>query len=82
MAIAEKMFPVTLCRNILQEKYQLKPRAITKILISTNLIDDPKLAANVVKCLNSDNQDGPLQDMRRRVLGEEYETKVGDLFIN
>lgn len=34
------------------------------------------LAQNVVHCLSNDNYDGPIADMIRRTIGEDYETRL------
>ncbi|XP_020803230.1 uncharacterized protein C15orf41 homolog [Drosophila serrata] len=80
MACAEGINPITVCRTLLQEKYKLKPRShISRMLKHPHLIEDPRLAANVQQCLISDNQEGPITDLRRRIMGEEYELKLKQL---
>lgn len=49
---------------------------LSKLMRYPHLIEEPLLSANVAQCLCSDSQDGPLIDLRRRVIGEEYEFKV------
>ncbi|XP_068141701.1 CDAN1-interacting nuclease 1 [Drosophila tropicalis] len=80
MAFVENMNPIALCRIILQEKYDIKQKQqISRYLKFPHLIDDPRLAVNVQQCVYSDNQDGPLTDLRRRIIGEEYELKLKSL---
>ncbi|KAH8242467.1 hypothetical protein KR032_006988, partial [Drosophila birchii] len=80
MACAEGINPIALCRTLLQEKYKLKHRShISRMLKHPHLIDDPRLAANVQQCMVSDNQEGPITDLRRRIMGEEYEIKLKQL---
>ncbi|KAM8708585.1 hypothetical protein ACLKA7_015541 [Drosophila subpalustris] len=80
MACVEGISPIALCRIILQEKYELKQRPqVSCLLKHPHLISDPRLAENVQQCLYSDNQEGPLTDLRRRIVGEEYEVKLKHL---
>ncbi|BFF99465.1 protein C15orf41 homolog [Drosophila madeirensis] len=80
MACAEGTNPVALCRILLQEKYDLRQRLqVSHLLRNPHLISDPRLAANVQQCMFSDNQEGPITDLRRRIVGEEYELKLKDL---
>lgn len=77
IACAENMSPIALCRLLLQEKYELKQRPlISRLLKHPHLISDSRLAANVQQCIYSDNQEGPITDLRRRIIGEEYELKL------
>ncbi|XP_053953902.1 CDAN1-interacting nuclease 1 [Anastrepha ludens] len=77
IACLDGMSPTILCRIILQQKYKFKHKSeLSRILKYPHLIDDSKLAANVAQCMCSDSQDGPLVDLRRRILGEEYEFKL------
>lgn len=66
-----------MCRLILKLKYNIKAK-LTKVMRYPHLIDDPQLSANVIQCLASDSQDGPLVDLKRRAMGEEYEFKVSN----
>lgn len=69
--------PVMMCRALLKVKYRITEKVeLTQLLRSPHLIEDPQFSANVSQCVCSDSQDGPLIDLRRRVLGEEYEFKV------
>uniref|UniRef100_A0A1A9WE78 CDAN1-interacting nuclease 1 n=1 Tax=Glossina brevipalpis TaxID=37001 RepID=A0A1A9WE78_9MUSC len=53
--------PITLCRYILKCKYEMKNKAeISHLLKYPQLIEDHQLSANVIQCICSDNQDGPL----------------------
>nr|XP_016940271.2 CDAN1-interacting nuclease 1 [Drosophila suzukii] len=80
MACVEGLNPVALCRMLLLEKYKRRHRShISRFLKHPHLIDDPKLAANVQQCIISDNQEGSITDLRRRIIGEEYELKLKTL---
>ncbi|XP_016975285.1 CDAN1-interacting nuclease 1 [Drosophila rhopaloa] len=80
MACVEGLNPVALCRMLLHEKYKLRHRShISRFLKHPHLIDDPRLAANVQQCMISDNQEGSITDLRRRIIGEEYELKLKTL---
>lgn len=80
MACAESINPISLCRLLLQEKYDLRQRPIvSQLLKHPHLINDARLAANVQQCSYSDNQEGPITDLRRRIIGEEYEQKLKQL---
>lgn len=80
MACSEGISPIALCRLILQEKYELKQRQqVSRLLKQPQLITDSRLADNVQQCLYSDNQEGPITDLRRRIVGEEYELKLKQL---
>uniref|UniRef100_A0A0A1WNP0 CDAN1-interacting nuclease 1 n=1 Tax=Zeugodacus cucurbitae TaxID=28588 RepID=A0A0A1WNP0_ZEUCU len=77
IACLEGISPMALCRSILQQKYKFEHKSdLSRLLKYPHLIADPKLAANVIQCMCSDSQDGPLVDLRRRILGEEYEFKL------
>ncbi|XP_055904329.1 CDAN1-interacting nuclease 1 [Eupeodes corollae] len=77
IACSERMSPVILCRIILQERYKdFQKSDIAELMKKPNLIEDEKLAGNVRQCTLSDNQEGPVVDIRRRCLGEEYEVKL------
>ncbi|XP_017955239.1 uncharacterized protein C15orf41 homolog [Drosophila navojoa] len=80
MACAESINPISMCRFLLQEKYYMGQRPlISQLLKHPYLINDSRLAANVQQCLYSDNQEGPITDLRRRMIGEEYELKLKQL---
>ncbi|KAH8411098.1 hypothetical protein KR222_002544, partial [Zaprionus bogoriensis] len=80
MACLEGMSPIAMCRLVLQEKYDLKQRQqVSRLLKQPQLIADTRLADNVQQCLYSDNQEGPITDLRRRIVGEEYELKLKQL---
>lgn len=62
---------------LLQEKYKLRHRShVSRLLKNPHLIDEHHLAACVQQCVVSDNQEGPITDLRRRLIGEEYEMKL------
>lgn len=44
-----------------------------------HLIPDRLLALNVLNCLYNDNCDGPITDMGRRTIGEDYEIRLKKL---
>lgn len=74
LAVSECMSPVILGRLVLQEKYKnMQKSDIAELMKKPHLIEDEKLAGNVRQCTLSDNQEGPIVDIRRRCLGEEYE---------
>ncbi|XP_073843546.1 CDAN1-interacting nuclease 1 [Musca autumnalis] len=71
------MGPVMMCRSLLKVKYNISNKVeLTQLIRSPHLINDPMLSANVAQCICSDSTDGPLIDLKRRVLGEEYEFKL------
>ncbi|XP_005178421.2 CDAN1-interacting nuclease 1 [Musca domestica] len=71
------MGPVMMCRSLLKVKYKITNKVeLTQLIRSPHLIDDPMLSANVAQCICSDSTDGPLIDLKRRVLGEEYEFRL------
>ncbi|KAH8335751.1 hypothetical protein KR067_009544, partial [Drosophila pandora] len=77
MSSVECINPVALCRMLLQEKYKLRHRShVSRLLKNPHLIDEHHLAACVQQCVVSDNQEGPITDLRRRLIGEEYEMKL------
>ncbi|TMW49597.1 hypothetical protein DOY81_005340 [Sarcophaga bullata] len=77
IARKECIGPVMMCRSILKLKYNIQNKAkLTKLMRYPHLIDDPLLSENVIQCLISDSQDGPLIDLKRRAMGEEYEFKL------
>lgn len=77
MAADLKFSPISLCRQLLAEKYKTThKKEATKLLKNPNLIPDLTLAVNVLKCQMNDNLDGPVTDHIRRFVGEEYEVLV------
>ncbi|XP_065360521.1 CDAN1-interacting nuclease 1 [Calliphora vicina] len=80
IAREERIGPVMMCRSLLKTKYDFNSKMkLTKLMRYPHLIEDPLLSANVAQCLCSDSQDGPLIDLKRRVLGEEYEFKLKEM---
>jgi CDAN1-interacting nuclease 1 len=77
MSLDLKVPPLSLCRIILNEKYSKND--VKEMLKDPNLIPDPLLSANCLMCIFNDNQDGPLIDMIRYSVGEEYEIKLKNL---
>lgn len=70
--------PISYARIFLQEKFKstYKKSHINEILRNPNLIDDPILACNVTYCIHNDILDGPVTDVIRRCIGEEYELQL------
>lgn len=73
-----KISPISYARIFLQEKFknQYKKSHINEILRNPNLIEDPILACNVTYCIHNDILDGPVTDVIRRCIGEEYELRL------
>lgn len=46
------------------------------MLKNPHTIPDRLLALNVIQCLYNDNSDGPITDIVRRSIGEDYETRL------
>ncbi|XP_055690558.1 CDAN1-interacting nuclease 1-like [Lutzomyia longipalpis] len=80
-SIDVKFSPVGLARLLLTEKYKgSKTKGdISNMVKSPYLIPDMALAANVRKCLFNDSYDGPLTDLIRRFIGEEYEIRLKEM---
>lgn len=49
------------------------------MLKNPNLIADNLLALNVSTCLYNDDRDGPISDLIRQCIGEEYEVRLKQL---
>lgn len=81
MAIREQFSPYGLCRILLKEKLkQAHSRANhSDMLKNPNLIADSLLALNVSTCLYNDDRDGPISDLIRQCVGEEYEVRLKQL---
>lgn len=80
IAQRERYSPVSLCRILLNEIYPDERKTLlSKWLKNPHLIPDHTLAMNVTLCLVNDNSDGPLTDMIRRMIGEDYEQRLKKL---
>uniref|UniRef100_A0A182QCF2 CDAN1-interacting nuclease 1 n=1 Tax=Anopheles farauti TaxID=69004 RepID=A0A182QCF2_9DIPT len=77
MAIKQRVPSMVLCRIVLGTMYQGTSRSeIAEMLRMPDLISDSLLAVNVSYCLYSENMDGPMTDLVRRFIGEEYEVRL------
>ncbi|XP_053674545.1 CDAN1-interacting nuclease 1 [Anopheles nili] len=80
MAVKLTIPSMVLCRIILGHIYQTAPRGeVAEMLRMPDLISDSLLAVNVGYCLYSENMDGPVTDIVRRCIGEEYEIRLKKL---
>lgn len=80
MAIRVRYSPVSLCRILLNIEYSAKPKSVINDMIKNpHTIPDPLLAMNVLNCIYNDNCDGPLVDLKRRTIGEDYEVRLKKL---
>lgn len=70
--------PISYARIFLHEKFksQYKRSHINEILRNPNLVEDPILACNLTYCIHNDLLDGPVTDIIRRCIGEEYELRL------
>lgn len=77
ISIAERFSPISLCRVLLAAEYadHSKPD-LQKMLSHPRTIPDLHLGLNVMHCLYNENNDGPITDMIRRSIGEEYELRL------
>lgn len=77
---AELRFPaIGLCRLLLAERYRNELHSksqLTEWLRQPYGVPDVRLAANVFACLHRDARDGPLADVIRQCIGEEYEERM------
>lgn len=80
IAIKERYSPISLCRILIVTEYpdSTKP-ACNEMLNNPRLIPDIQLALNVAHCLYNDSYDGPIADMIRRSIGEDYEVRLKKL---
>lgn len=77
MAIRENFSPVCLCRILLSVEFEGKPKPVTNEMIKNpHLIPDPFLALNVLNCVFNDKSDGPIIDLKRQTIGEDYEVRL------
>lgn len=80
MAIREKFLAVSLCRILLAIEYHGTPKSITnEMMRNPHMIPDPLLGLNVMNCLFNDKSDGPLIDLKRQAIGEDYEVRLKKL---
>lgn len=84
LAINLRFSPVGLCRILLAEKYNAfyKKSDLAEMLKNTSYIDDTLFSLNVNKCIFNDKFDGPLVDICRRCIGEEFEVKLKEMATN
>uniref|UniRef100_A0A2C9GV81 CDAN1-interacting nuclease 1 n=1 Tax=Anopheles dirus TaxID=7168 RepID=A0A2C9GV81_9DIPT len=77
MAITQCVPSMVVCRIVLGNIYQSASRTeVAEMLRMPDLIGDSLLAVNVSYCLYSENMDGPMTDLVRRFIGEEYEVRL------
>lgn len=77
MAERENFSAVCLCRILLSFEYEGRTRQATnEMLRNPHLIPDPLLALNVLNCVFNDTFDGPLIDLKRQAIGEDYEVRL------
>ncbi|XP_055325956.1 CDAN1-interacting nuclease 1-like, partial [Sitodiplosis mosellana] len=77
IATRENFSPVSLCRILLSMGFEGKPKSVTNEMMKhPYLIPDPLLALNVLNCLHNDKSDGPLTDLKRQTIGEDYEVRL------
>lgn len=78
IAIREQFSPIGLCRILLNEMYkgERSKAEVAEMLKYPSLVPESVLATNVSTCLYNDSRDGPLSDMIRQCIGEEYEIKL------
>lgn len=80
MATREKFLPVSLCRILLALEYNGTPKSITnEMMRHPHMIPDPLFGLNVMNCLFNDKSDGPLIDLKRQAIGEDYEVRLKKL---
>uniref|UniRef100_A0A182PHI9 CDAN1-interacting nuclease 1 n=1 Tax=Anopheles epiroticus TaxID=199890 RepID=A0A182PHI9_9DIPT len=77
MAIELQIPSMVLCRILLAKMYhESSKQEINEMLRMPDLIPDSLLAVNVSYCLYSETMDGPITDLVRRFIGEEYEVRL------
>ncbi|XP_050075234.1 CDAN1-interacting nuclease 1 [Anopheles maculipalpis] len=77
MAIEWRVPSTVLCRIFLAKFYpDVSKSEINEMLRMPDLIPDSLLAVNVSYCLYSEIMDGPITDLVRRFIGEEYEVRL------
>lgn len=73
----EKFLPISLCRILLAIEFQGSPKSVTnEMMRNPHMIPDPLLGLNVMNCLFNDKSDGPLIDLKRQTIGEDYELRL------
>lgn len=79
-AVNQHYSPLSLCRILLNQEYADYPKPIINdILTNPAVILDRYMAANVANCIYNDSFDGPIMDMIRRSIGEDYEKRLKKL---
>ncbi|XP_052896336.1 CDAN1-interacting nuclease 1 [Anopheles moucheti] len=77
MAIEWRIPSMVLCRILLAKCFPDVSKAeINEMMRMPDLIPDSLLAVNVSYCLYSETMDGPITDLVRRFIGEEYEVRL------
>lgn len=77
IALEENLQPMALCRELLKLIFKSKSKCyITQLLRYPNLLENLKLRSNIIRCSISDNNFGPYIDLKRQLIGVEYEAKV------
>ncbi|XP_049294997.1 CDAN1-interacting nuclease 1 [Anopheles funestus] len=77
MAIQLRIPSMVLCRILLGKCFpEASKSEISEMMRMPDLIPDSLLAVNVSYCLYSETMDGPITDLVRRFIGEEYEVRL------
>lgn len=77
IAVRERYSPIGLCRILLNERHRDRSKSeIAEMLRNPYSIPETGLAGNVLTCLFTDNRDGPISDIIRQCVGEEYEVRM------
>lgn len=80
MAIRERYPPISFCRILLNIEYADRPKSmISEMIKNPHVIPDRMLGANVLNCLYNDISEGPIVDLKRRTIGEDYEVRLKKL---
>lgn len=80
LAIRENFSPVSICRILFSIEFEGTPKSVINEMIrNPHLIPDPLLGANVLNCIHNDKFDGPLTDLKRQAIGEDYEVRLKKL---
>lgn len=80
MAKRKKFSPVSLCRILVNMEFKGQAKStISEMMKNPKSIPDKMLALNVLQCTFSDKSDGPLTDLKRQSIGEDYEIRLKKL---